>query len=354
MELISEDLEKYFPNMKIPNRCEDVCGECVQLQNSFQYIKKQKQKKQNKEQEQLQQDEQEEKDDSSQVTSATKSSKKSENETRIGDDDTSLVEDLQEKEFPEEYLWFRANDHAMKTQAQRQLVKDREREAKESKEFPHEERSYCLVRDYCQNLSLLYFGGEQPGDTYYFSPLFVYVFGIADVSKDRAQLLGYGYHEGEGAKGGNNVASLLMQGLKDLGWLIEDRCGGRLSITMGNCGGQNKNKMVLCLTTYLVEKQYFKTVKFTFSIRGHIKNVCNRLFNLLKIQYHKANVYTMDMLVEVLNKMDDIHFIHASDKYFYNYDKMLNSLYKNFRAGTIQKSHYFVNCDQPTIMISKS
>ena len=85
--------------MKIPNRCEDVCGECVQLQNSFQYIKKQKQKKQNKEQEQLQQDEQEEKDDSSQVTSATKSSKKSENETRIGNDYTSLVEDLQEKSF---------------------------------------------------------------------------------------------------------------------------------------------------------------------------------------------------------------------------------------------------------------
>jgi len=145
-------------------------------------------------------------------------------------------------------------------------MKDREREAKESKEFPHEEHSYCLVGDYCQNLSLPYFGGEQPGDTYYFSPLFVYVFGIADVSKDRAQLLGYGYHEGEGAKGGNNVASFLMQGLKDLGWLIEDRCGRRLSIVMDNCGGQNKNKMVLHLITYLVEKQYFKTIEFIFYI----------------------------------------------------------------------------------------
>jgi hypothetical protein len=253
--------------MKIRNRREDVCGKCVWLRNSFQYIKKQKQKKQNKEQEQLQQEKQEENDDSSQVTSATNSSKEgSGNETRICDDDTSLVEDLQEKEFPEEYLGFRANDHAMKAQAQRQLVKDQEREAKESKEFPHEGRSYCLVGDYCQNLSLPYFGGEQPGDTYYFSPLFVYVFGIADVSKDRAQLLGYGYHEGEGAKGGNNVASFLMQGLKDLGWLIEDRCGRRLSIVMDNCGGQNKNKMVLHLITYLVEKQYFKTIEFIFYI----------------------------------------------------------------------------------------
>ena len=86
--------------MKIRNICEDVCGECVRLRNSFQYIKKQKQKKQNKEQEQLQQEKQEENDDSSQVTSATNSSKEgSGNETRIGDDDTSLVEDLQEKSF---------------------------------------------------------------------------------------------------------------------------------------------------------------------------------------------------------------------------------------------------------------
>jgi hypothetical protein len=47
--------------------------------------------------------------------------------------------------------------------------------------------------------------------------------GIADVSNDHAQLLGYGYPEGEGARGGNNVASLLMQGLKDLGWLMAKR-----------------------------------------------------------------------------------------------------------------------------------
>jgi hypothetical protein len=62
-----------------------------------------------------------------------------------------------------------------------------------------------------------------------------------------------------------------MQGLKDLGWLIEDRCGGRLSIVMDKCGGQNKNKMVLRLATYLVEKQQFKTIEFIFYIRGHTK-----------------------------------------------------------------------------------
>ncbi len=42
--------------------------------------------------------------------------------------------------------------------------------------------------------------------------------------------------------------------LRDLGWLVADRCGGRLSIIMDNCSGQNKNKMVLQLVFYLVEQ----------------------------------------------------------------------------------------------------
>jgi len=341
----------FFPSMKIRNRCEDVCGECVRLKNSFQFLKKQQREKQQKIIEGS-----DNCDDASHSSTGSKSSLVSDTNVSLDvADDTALVEELEDQEFPEEYLWFRANEHASKAQAQRQLVRQRERESKETRELPHEERSYCLVADYCQNLSIPYFGGEQPGDTYYFSPLFVYVFGMADVAKDRAELLAYGYHEGEGSKGGNNVASLLMQALKELGWLMEDRVGGRLTIVMDNCGGQNKNRMVLRLALYLVEQKYFSTVEFIFYIRGHTKNVCDRLFNLLKIRYHKSNIYTMDMLVDVLNSTDDVTFIHASDSFFYDYDSMLNEFYKNFPSGTIQKNHYFsVHCDAPTTMITKA
>ncbi len=63
----------------------------------------------------------------------------------------------------------------------------------------------------------------------------------------------------------------------------------------------------------------------------------------------------MDMLHDVLNKMDDIKFIKASDNYFFNYDKLLDCLYKNFKAGNIQKNHYFVvHSNAPTSMISKT
>jgi hypothetical protein len=107
---------------------------------------------------------------------------------------------------------------------------------------------------------------------------------------------------------------------------------------MDNCGGQKKSQMVLHLALYLVEKKYFKTVEFIFYIRGHTKNVCDRLINLLKIQYHKSNVYPMDMLVDVLNRMNDITFNYASSAYFYDYDKVLDKFYKNFKPGTIKKT----------------
>ena len=203
----------------------------MRLKNSFQFLKKQQREKQQKIIEGS-----DNCDDASHSSTGSKSSLVSDTNVSLDvADDTALVEELEDQEFPEEYLWFRANEHASKAQAQWQLVRQRERESKETRELPHEERSYCLVADYCQNLSIPYFGGEQPGDTYYFSPLFVYVFGMADVAKDRAELLAYGYHEGEGSKGGNNVASLLMPALKELGWRMEDRVGGRLTIVMDNC-----------------------------------------------------------------------------------------------------------------------
>jgi hypothetical protein len=124
---------------------------------------------------------------------------------------------------------------------------------------------------------------------------------------------------------------------------------------MDNCGGQNKNKMVLRLALYLVERKYFSTVEFIFYIRGHTKNVCDRLFNLLKIWYHKSDVYTMDMLVDVLNLQDDVTFQKTSSTTFKNYDKMLDTFYKNFKPGTIQKNHCFsVTCHSPTKMTYKS
>ena len=72
----------------------------------------------------------------------------------------------------------------------------------------------CIVMDYSQNAGLPQFGDSQAGPTYYYSPITVNIFGIVDTSIEGGRLDAYVYHEGEGAKGGNNVASLLMTYLK--------------------------------------------------------------------------------------------------------------------------------------------
>ena len=80
-------------------------------------------------------------------------------------------------------------------------------------------RHDILVGDYMQNLDLPYFGGEQPGDTYYFSPLTILGFGVVDYSIE--ELDAYTYTEAEGKKGGSSVVSLISNSLKKKGVFSE-------------------------------------------------------------------------------------------------------------------------------------
>jgi hypothetical protein len=61
-------------------------------------------------------------------------------------------------------------------------------------------------------MALPYFGEWQPGDTYYYyyyTPLNIYNIGMVDASEEQDKLYCHIYQEeGDGKKGGNNVASL--------------------------------------------------------------------------------------------------------------------------------------------------
>jgi hypothetical protein len=117
--------------------------------------------------------------------------------------------------------------------------------------------------------------------------------GCVDPSKEGGhRLYAHLYHEGQGKKGGNSVASLIVKQLKHLGLMDRSKEAGKeLTIVFGNCPGQNKNNFVLRLVPYLVEMEYFEEVNFIFLVVGHKKNCCDRMFNLLKIQYRKSNIY---------------------------------------------------------------
>jgi hypothetical protein len=137
-----------------------------------------------------------------------------------------------------------------------QAATERAKQCREN-EVPHKERDYVLVCDYAQNMLLPYYGGEQPGEVYYFFALTINLFGIVDLSRTPNKFNCYAYREFTGKKGSNNVTSLLMQDLHDKFWLWKGSPGKSLTIVMDNCGGQNKNNVVLRLAPYLVEMGYF-------------------------------------------------------------------------------------------------
>jgi hypothetical protein len=108
------------------------------------------------------------------------------------------------------------------------------------------------------------------------------------------------YHEGVGKKGGTNVASLIVKTLREMKLLRDNEVGGELNVIFDNCSEQNKNNTVLKLAMWIKEMCYFKRVSFVFLIVGHTKNACDRLFNSLKHEYRKKNIFTMDELIVAL------------------------------------------------------
>ena len=203
-----------------------------------------------------------------------------------------------------------------------------------------------LVSDYAQTMDIPHFGGEQPGLTYYYSPVNVNVFGCVDYATEHMEA--FLYHEGEGKKGGNNVVSLIHQSLKNKG-VFEDAKekgpGEYLTLVFDNCGGQNKNRMVLRYLLYLVEARIYKTVEAVFLVCGHTKNICDRLFKQLKRDFHHKNVYTMGQLMNVCNISDTVTPVLCTSKDFFNWYKHLDRLYRRPISGTVQLNHIFTETD---------
>ncbi len=120
-----------------------------------------------------------------------------------------------------ELMLLQASAHIKMARAQRALYQakaaDAVADATARKE--HSVRRYTFVVDYGQNMELPVYDKEQPGCTYYFSPLSIYNLGvvnhahICDDGRVSEHLHCHVYTEGIGKKGANNVASLIMKTL---------------------------------------------------------------------------------------------------------------------------------------------
>jgi hypothetical protein len=212
------------------------------------------------------------------------------------------------------------------------------------KDAPTYEYVDTIICDFCQNLGLPQLGEHQAGATYYYSPLTIYCFGITNVYLEQPKLQAYIYHEGEGKKGGNNVASMIMKHIRDMGWATTDdgaKQRTELNIIMDNCAGQNKNRMVLRLSPLLVELQWYARVNMIFLVAGHTKNAADRLFNLLQREYQKSNIYNLEQLIQKLNNHPLIDAVKVNEDVFIDWDAFLGKIYTGIPGGLVSQYQYF-------------
>jgi hypothetical protein len=96
----------------------------------------------------------------------------------------------------QEQLVLDAAKHVRIARAQRLLfVAKKELAWQQAHLSPQEQCSYCFVCDFAQNMYLPNFAAEQPGATYYYSPLNIIPLGIVDCSKDPSELTAMTFYE---------------------------------------------------------------------------------------------------------------------------------------------------------------
>lgn len=270
-----------------------------------------------------------------------------------GDEEVNVSAEANAEQLERERIIVEASIHVRMASKQREVVNEKIDKARRDSErdVHHRDRTYTFICDYAQNMELPWFGENQPGETYYLSALSVFNFGVVNVAHRSADgsitdhLYAHIYKEGDGQKGGNNVASLLMKTLRNLNLLQENNKGKELNVIFDNCPGQNKNNFVLWLVPYLVEIGYFASVNFIFLVAGHTKNTADRLFNLLKAAYRRENVPTMDVLYELCNRSEKVTVLPVTQGDFRNYREYLETFYVKYKDLTRQ--HQFSSRMKP-------
>ena len=207
-----------------------------------------------------------------------------------------------------------------------------------------------LTIDMAQNLEVPHFGSNQPGDSYYLSPLIVYVFGVVNNATDFMHA--FVWNEGDGDRGMNNIVSCLHKYLSIQNIFSKKNKYKELVILADNCGGQNKNRCLIRYLLWLVESGYLSTTKLIFLIKGHTKNKCDRLFNLLKSIYRRVDLYSFKESAAILNlSSKDISVIPMSPKDFFDVNRWLSQYYLEPETKTINEYHQFiVEKENPTTL----
>jgi hypothetical protein len=202
-----------------------------------------------------------------------------------------------------------------------------------------------LTIDYAQNLALPSVP-DTPSQWYFLSLVGVSLFGLhcSPLGKN----YNFIYSERKGGKGSNEVATMVRQFI--------NKHGGEWSkvliVYADNCGGQNKNNVVLKFLLSLAHTGRFEEVRYHFLVKGHTKNACDRGFGWVRKHVMRQDCWTVDQLaaaVEQASEASEVVDLEPVHEPFTNFKPDLDELYKNIVG--IQKYQLFtMKASQPGVV----
>ena len=179
--------------------------------------------------------------------------------------------------------------------------------------------------DFMQNLAVSQFADMTKG-MYYLSLRNICLFSIRDDGAEKQ--FNYLYDEGDGGKGANYVVSLLSYFLTHR---PENYATLVLHLHADNCSDQNKNNIVMQFFVFLVVIGVLKHVELKFMIKGHTHCSVDGGHGIIKKQWRKRNVFTIEQAAEVVRKSSSVLGIHdaiiITQEHFFNWEKLLTKFF---------------------------
>jgi hypothetical protein len=132
----------------------------------------------------------------------------------------------------------------------------------------------------------------------------------------------------------------MMWKMLEVQGLLNGITSNEINFVFDNCAGQNKNRMVYRLLFFLVKLGICRKARAIFLVKGHTKNDCDRMFNLMKYDYRKVNCFTPPELLELVNKHPQVRAIAMEEAEFKNWDDLENKMISKMGSG-VSRNHIF-------------
>lgn len=158
------------------------------------------------------------------------------------------------------------------------------------------------------------------GPAFYLRKAWTYNLGIHDCVSGKGHM--FMWTEATAKRGSSEIASILLKYIKSKPALPD-----HLVVFTDNCGGQNKNWLVMALWIQLVREKVFKTIEHRFMVSGHSHLPSDRDFAV--IEKHKKyikQVYCPDEWFDIVrksNRKNPFNVVIMNQDEFYSFDDIL-------------------------------